>query len=562
LTIEVPAVASSYSNFSIFNTLDDSGLADNGTTLNDHVGKYDINSGSVDRALIQVTIKNANIIPQGNTGTVDILIIGTDFRVRKAYLGLAAIVDGSNNTVVSNIAIPMYPGEGLLLKNNVANAGISIGAHADGVRVVGAINVGDTVPAPTTEAPQAAYDFSTPTEATITATGTCDVNAPIAVVRGAGFYSWEDTLTCTDSRYSFNLYLVDYVGSTTLTLSQGGNEAIRTFTIARKNYFGSGADGNVNISGLVQLPVSGGVNSYDGEMVVKNYNDLTILPGAELTVARPARGLLIYVKGNLTVNGKISMTAKGAFVDPAAAGVLPAGLRFLRMKTGSSETVGGSELDGSGTTSLLAEARQPESVADGQSYLLAREGSAGGAAILADGVGSAGIGGAAGKTGGGGGGATAFGRGGAGSAGTCFSGGSGGGAGYNGAGLDATTYGGEGGLCIANTDSAGGGAGNPGGGICGAGTAAESGTGGLVVIIVKGSVLIGSGGVIEAKGKMGGIAEVGGGGSGGGNVLILHGGTFTNSGVIQATGGAGGAGALYNGGNGGNGDILIDQIQQ
>ena len=562
LTIVVPALGSSYSNSSILNTLDDSLLADNGTTSDDYVGKYDINSGSAERALIQVIIKNKNVVAQGETGTVDILIIGTDDKVRKAYLGNDAVVDSSNNTVVSDIAIPMYPGEGLLFKNNVVGAGISMGAHADGVRVVGAIDVGDTVPSRTTEAPQAVYDLATPTVTPITATGACDINAPIAVARGPGFYSWEDTLTCTASSYSFNLYLVDHVGSTTLTLTQGGNETIRTFTIARKNYFGSGADGALTVTTLTQLAVSGGANAYDGDMVVKNYTNLTIVNGGELTVASPARGLLIYVSGNLTVNGKISMTGKGALIDPVDAGVLSTGLRFLRMKSGSSETHGGSELDGSGATSILAEARQPESVADGKFYVIARQGSAGGASISADGVGLTGVGSAAGKAGGGGGGATFGGIGGSGSAGTCFSGGSGGGAGYNGVGSDASLYGGEGGLCTANTNSAGGGAGNPGGGLCGAGTAPQSGTGGLLVIIVKGTTVIGATGIIEANGMLGGSADVGGGGSGGGNILILHGGAYTNNGALRVLGGSGGTGGTYSGGTGGAGYSSVDLIDQ
>ena len=71
-------------------------------------------------------------------------------------------------------------------------------------------------------------------------------------------------------------------------------------TIGKLNYFGDGSDGDITITGTTSLPVvkASGYNyggSYDGDMVVKNYNTLTIDAGATLTTSSPTRGLLIPI---------------------------------------------------------------------------------------------------------------------------------------------------------------------------------------------------------------------------------------------------------------------------
>ena len=64
------------------------------------------------------------------------------------------------------------------------------------------------------------------------------------------------------------------------------------------NYFGDGSDGDVTISGNTTLTVQNTNGSYDGDMVFKQYNTLTINAGQTLSTNVPCRGLFIYVRGN------------------------------------------------------------------------------------------------------------------------------------------------------------------------------------------------------------------------------------------------------------------------
>ena len=237
---------------------------------------------------------------------------------------------------------------------------------------------------------------------------------------------------------------------------------------------------------------------------------------------------VLYVSGNLTISGGISMTAKGSNHrgDGESGGAVTAAA--IRIATGT-----------------FSEVENPQIPAAGGAG-----GSFGSAQAKA---GVAGTAGTAGATGGGGTGASGSGTitGGNGAAGTSFSGGpAGGGAiGVNG-GEAGETNGGKGGRGNATTSSSGGGAGNP-GGIGGAtgGDSGQSGTGGILVIICAG-VLSGDG-VIAANGKNGGNAIIGGGGSGGGSVTVMYG-TDDSSITPTAAGGAGGTGTVT-GGNGGAG---------
>ncbi|OQB08093.1 MAG: hypothetical protein BWY21_01455 [Parcubacteria group bacterium ADurb.Bin216] len=238
-----------------------------------------------------------------------------------------------------------------------------------------------------------------------------------------------------------------------------------------------------------------GSDTADSRMLVVRYNgDVLIDAGATITPTTRKRGMFMYVDGALTVNGTISMTARGA------ANV--AGDRIL----------------------ILTDS--------GTSYEIPAVGGAGGV------VGTVGTTGTSGSTGGGGG----AGNTGIGASGTSYSGGAGGGRSGNGA-----AYGGAGGAGVSG--SGGGGAGNP------PGTSAGTGTGGLLVIYAK-TVIVGSTGSIQSKGLNGGGAYscgyycFGGGGSGGGSVNIFYQNTLTNSGSINASGGAGGGGGGVAGGGG------------
>ena len=98
--------------------------------------------------------------------------------------------------------------------------------------------------------------------------------------------------------------------------------------------------------------------SYDGDMVVKQYTSVNIDAGDTVTVDQPNRGLFILVKGDCTINGTLSMTSKGGYINPTSSGgsdnnaVDSNGLRFPFLTSGgsSSLTAANTLLNGCGTT--------------------------------------------------------------------------------------------------------------------------------------------------------------------------------------------------------------------
>lgn len=345
-------------------------------------------------------------------------------------------------------------------------------------------------------------------------------------------------------------------------------------------------------------------------MVVKHFTTLTISAGNVLTTDQPCRGLLIYVQGDCTINGTLSMTARGPSANPTVAGASDGnavdsnGLRFPFKKTGSTSTLSSAAtlLNGCGTAARTAIANHRTLSGNGIIATIPRVGATGPADIPSGGgyAVTNGNSGSGGQTGSGGSGARSTGGmyagAGGGGTGSCFAGGAGGGgsahagssvgASPSGRGSD---YGGAGGYATAYTGSsngnghtAGGGAGNPGGigsGQTGLdsraignatdipGVTGSTGCGGLIVLIVGGNLVVN--GSIVANGSNGGPKGnrtedgSGGGGSGGGSILIAYRGTFTNNGTIQANGGAGGTipqGSGQVGGTGGNGSVQTIQI--
>jgi len=373
------------------------------------------------------------------------------------------------------------------------------------------------------------------------------------------------------------------------------------------NFFGSGSDGAVVVSSNTSLIVQNKNGSYDGDMVVKQYESLTVNSGVTLTVDQPCRGLLIYVQGDCTINGSISMTARGANANPTIAGASDSnpvdsnGLRFpFRTELGNTSlTASSSLLNGCGEYARSVIAEHPSILNNGDVLVIPRIG-ANGAAAVGCGTGYAvnsASNGVNGQTGGGGGGGRATGgmysgveRGGVGS---CFSGGAGsGGSAHAGSSACASPgeqggdYGGAGGrgsgytgTGTGNGHTAGGGAGNPGGGGSGVNSAANgygvgnatpngnaggNGTGGLIILIVGGTLTIGSGGSITANGSAGGAKSrsedgSGGGGSGGGSINLVYRSSYVNNGSVSVSGGAGGSGNR-SGSAGGNGSIQILKV--
>tara|TARA_R110000824_G_scaffold6912_3_gene31679 strand:- start:218 stop:1318 length:1101 start_codon:yes stop_codon:yes gene_type:complete len=362
----------------------------------------------------------------------------------------------------------------------------------------------------------------------------------------------------------------------------GANKAVLMGSSAGAggNYFGDGSDGSVTTSGNVTYTVANKNGSYDGDMYVANYQNFTVSVGHTVTVDQPCRGLLLYVDGDLVVNGSLSMASMGACADPTASGgsdssaVSATGIRLPMLTASGTDTLAAADFAGCGNGAVAAVANQAAVAGDGTIFTTSKAGASGGGSAhcqswgpVRAAVGGAGTtGGATLSTGGGTGGAC-WGGGyfggcttGVGGDGGAFSGGSGGGGGTEdncncgggGAGADYGCAGGAGSSC-AGCSSAGGG----------------NGTGGQMWVVCSGDVTVASGGSITAQGSEGvpaGPCPITGtgGGTGGGTIHILHGGTYTNSGTVAAAGGAGGAAGNPNGTSGregGAGGVFNQQVE-
>ena len=386
--------------------------------------------------------------------------------------------------------------------------------------------------------------------------------------------------------------LLEQYQSSTLGLGIGSGEA----TDESPNYWGEGDDGDFNSTGNVTYTVLNKNGSYDGDMVVRHYNDFTLSSGHTITTDQPCRGLMIFVKGNAVISGTISMKGRGALANPNNAGsdgnsVQAAGIQIPMRNISGIDTLAGSAslFNGFGDKARLASANFPEitSTANGTIYRIVKIGGADTAAYgnnnggaysakfangntIADGTGGGGQGGCGHGDGDG-----------EGRAGTCFGGGSGGGGGNNngvGGDTNATAWGGQGGLGVSkHTARCTGGAGNPNGTESTTGgysnavnsSNGESGTGGIILMFVQGSLTIT--GTITANGSRSDSIDGNGynwcstgGGSGGGAIRIFHKGILTNTGTVTANGGVAGVpfddgDGRYSGegGNGGNGTVQI-----
>jgi len=357
----------------------------------------------------------------------------------------------------------------------------------------------------------------------------------------------------------------------------------------------------------VTYTVSNKNGSYDGDMVVKQYTSIDIDSGDTVTTDQPCRGMFLLSKGNVNVNGTLSMKNRGAFANPTTSGgsdsnaVDSNGLRFPFLTSGGSAslTAANTLLNGCGTTARSVVANFMTLSSNGTVLTVVRQGANGGGSVTesnnnGDTDGNNGSNGSTGQAGGGGGGSSNYnGTSGSGAYGSCFSGGSGGGSIDNGGSVTSgANWGGAGGNSATGHGSAGsGGAGNPkgasydtsggGGGNNVVAVSADegNGTGGLIIIVAKGNVIIGASGKITAEGGRSDHVVgsndwlVTGGAGGGGNIIIAHKGTYTNNGTVTASGGESGktwsnsvGGSRSNGtykavgGNGGNGSVQTLQI--
>lgn len=318
--------------------------------------------------------------------------------------------------------------------------------------------------------------------------------------------------------------------------------------------------------------------SYDGDMVIKQYNSINIDAGDTVTVDQPCRGLMILCKGDCTINGTLTMKGRGANANPTTSGgsdgnaVDSNGLRlpFLTSGGSSSLTASSTLFNGCGTEARNILANFQTLSSNGNIITLVRQGASGGSGVGSDSNGTAGNNGTTGQTGGGGSGARIYqGSSGNGSYGSCFAGGSGTGGANDGTSSHASAWAGSGTSGqTGHSASCTGGCGNPSGGndvTSGSGGASEQGTGGLIILVVGGNLTIGASGIITANGSNSGSCSGGnswhcsGGGSGGGNIVLAYRGTYTNNGSVTADGGIAGTVASYTysrrGGFGGNGSV-------
>ena len=330
---------------------------------------------------------------------------------------------------------------------------------------------------------------------------------------------------------------------------------------------------------------------YDGDMVLMQFDTLTIDASVTLTTDQPCRGLFVYVKNDCTINGALSMTARGGFSDPTASGgsdsnaVAAGGLQLSVLTSGGSDsfTNDGTGFNGAGTTIRTAIANQTDISSDGTTFTISKLGgaaipkSAGSSCSPVNGYpGNNGVTGAVTiSTGGGGTGGSiradcgSTGYGGGGGAAGAFGGGSGGGASGRSAGDGSNVgvdFGGGGGTAQGFNSGSGSsnGSGNPPGtNTSYSGAVGNYGTGGIIWLIVGGDLTIGSGATIEAKGVIGGSGAgsgASGGSTGGGAIMALYVGTLTNNGAIEVDGGpANTTGA--DGGAGGTGGKHTAQIE-
>lgn len=397
-------------------------------------------------------------------------------------------------------------------------------------------------------------------------------------------------------------------GSSSCTQS-GETDNVDSFLTTGSKAAGGGSssygDQVPNSSTVYEFTVQNKSGSYDGDMFVANFKDLTIDSGVTLTTDQPCRGMFIYVNGDCTINGALSMTARGGSSDPTTAGgsdssaVGANGLQYGVVTASGSDTFtnDGSGFAGAGTAVKTAVANQDNLSSNGTILTISKEGGArqtktsnnypthgndgtsGAATISTGGGGVSGCAPAAGTVFGGKGGAFSGGSGSGGSwGGTNQSGGNDNGSsvddgadfgGHGGVGID-KHHGGYAGFC-------GGGAGNPGGdndrnqsnsqSWPAPNPGGDDGVGGIIWLIVGGNLTIGSGATIEAKGTNGHYANssFAGSGSGGGAIHVAYSGTLTNNGSITAAGGIHGdqaqsSGDYGEGGDGGDGGTQTTQI--
>jgi len=410
-------------------------------------------------------------------------------------------------------------------------------------------------------------EVATGTHATVTATDIDSDTISYSLLSGSlgglslnsstGVISGDPTDVASDTTLNF-----------TLRATANSKTADRAFNIIIRNYFSGGnqsansiealakdmlttANTNVTTGGTLTVN-SLSLGSYDyyktsGATTISSFNsadyfnstadtrssflvfngNLTINSGQ--VIIPPVRKLftVVYVNGNLVINGSIKMTSRGA--NHSGGGnsggyIAPQNIKLI---TGTYSSVTDATIPQTGGSGGAAQSGHGQTGANGNSITRG--------------------------SGGGGSGASSPATSGAGASGTCFTGGSGGGGADNGTAQSGVENGGSGGH--AGGANAGGGAGNPAGNSNGSSATQNTGTGGTLIVYCTGT--ISGSGSIEAKATDGGQPSGGyrgGGGAGGGIIQV-----FCNSGTISTnvSGGINTTSATGGGGVGGSGSADI-----
>ncbi len=312
------------------------------------------------------------------------------------------------------------------------------------------------------------------------------------------------TGTATDILSFARTLATTYLG-TDLAPTNGG--ALTLNSQAAGNYEVTTRKGNTTVSSFVAADWFSSTKDTVSSWVIVNGN-LTIPSGQLFTPPVRKLFMVLYVKGNLTFPGEISMTARGA--NHSGTGDSGGATTAVPLRIATGTYTGVIDFSPGSTTNPTIPAA----------------GGAGGAGKAQEGSANLGTTGLLGGSGGGTAGVwnVAGPASGSGSTGTCFSGGSGGGGqrGISPASESGGTNGGAGGAG-GGSGGGGGGAGNPGGTSTGGYATAESGTGGTLIVICDGTVDGSSGGTLSTRGSAGTTAGgVAGGGSGGGSMTLMY----------------------------------------
>lgn len=300
----------------------------------------------------------------------------------------------------------------------------------------------------------------------------------------------------------------------------------------------------------------------DGDPILRRFNNMTINEGHTVTPTQRCKGMYLLIEGDLTVNGTLSMSARGANALGKFVGIDPYGESIYFHDTDLFSMYGLPTILKYG--SMGGPSVQTYTSGDGKYNL--KPGVSG--ESLENSLGGGGSGGSYSSHGG-----TC--HSGAGAQATSFSGGAGGGGtgciDTGGSGYAGAANGGKGGdgrrigTVGDMVRGMGGGAGNPGGArsVANGGTASAGvlGTGGLMILIVKGNIIFGPNGKIESKGSNGGNgATCGGGGSGGGAIYLFTKYSDIDLSKLDVSGGFGGVSGNSPGGPGGAGTRQIYTI--